>query len=264
MKTLSYIAIFFAFVFTLNACKKGGYSTERLEATHATIKIGQPDSLILINAATTDSIKWSVNPSGFNSIINWHNHAIVSFSKAGSYTVTTTVNGTGTYSYLITVTNDVYTPPGQTTTPPPASGAATHISIAGDQITLLAHYSKSLKSDSAYVYFNAQTTNTYPCSNSSLNYTHSLDASNHFSIGFIDMYQPATKDCTSGNTTITSPVIPFIQSVQSTTLANGTFPLTVTLNGTIYTGSIVVSATDVTFNWTYTSGVTITPQHFTR
>jgi hypothetical protein len=259
MKTLTYIAIFFALLFAFNACTKVGYTTEHLDATHATIKIGQTDSLELVGAAASDSIKWSVSPAGFNWMVNSHNHAIVNFNKAGVYIITTLVNGTTNYNYTITVTNEVYNP-----APPPANGQATHISIAGDQITLLAHYNKSTQSDSAHVYFNAQTTNNYQCSNSYLNYTHSLDASGHFSIGFIDMYQPALKDCTTGNTTITSPVIPFMQSVQNTYLANGTFPLTVTLNGTTYTGSLTITVTDVTFNWTYTSGVMITPQHFTR
>jgi aspartate 1-decarboxylase len=259
MKTLTYIAIFFALLFAFNSCKKGGLATPHLEATHATIKIGQTDTLELVGVAASDSVKWTVTPAGFNWIVSSHAHATVNFNKAGNYTITTTVNGAAMYTYLITVTNEVYNP-----TPPPVNGQATHISIAGDQITLLAHYAKSTKSDSAYVYFNAQTTNTYLCSNSYLNYTHSLDASNHFSIGFIDMYQPASKDCTTGNTTITSPVIPFVQSVQNTYLANGTFVLKVSLNGVTYTGSLAITATDVTFNWPYTSGVTITPQHFNR
>lgn len=262
MKTLTYLAIFFALLFTLGACKKGTIPTVHLEAAHATIKIGQTDTLELMGAATADSVKWTVAPSGFNWIVSSHNHAIVNFNQAGVYTITTVVTNstpyTYTYNYTIIVTNEVYHP-----TPPPATGAS-HISIAGDQITLLAHYNKSTKSDSAYVYFNAQTANNYTCSNSSLNYTHSLDASNHFSINFIDMYQPATKDCTTGNTPITSPVIPFINNVQNYALANGTYPLTVGLNGVTYTGSLTISATDVTFSWTYTSGVMITPQHFNR
>lgn len=259
MKTLTYIAIFVALLFTFNACTKVGYTTEHLDATHATVKMGQTDSLELVGASASDSVKWTVSPAGFNWIVSSHNRAIVNFNKAGVYTVSTVVNGSGTYSYTITVTNEVYTP-----TPPPGNGQATHISIAGDQITLLAHYSKSALSDSAYVYFNAKTTNTYQCGNSYLNYTHSLDASSHFSIGFVDMYQPPSNSCTTGNTTITSPAIQFIQSVQNTYLANGTFPLTVSLNGVTYTGNVVVSATDITFNWTYTSGVTITPLHINR
>jgi len=262
MKKLTYIVIFFALLFALGACKKGTITAVHLEATHAIIKIGQTDTLELVGASATDSVSWTVTPSGFNWIVSSHNHAIVNFNKAGNYTITTVVN-TAAYTYmstyLITVTNEVYNP-----TPPPVGGQASHISLAGDQITLLAHYNKSTKSDSAYVYFNAQTANNYTCGNSYLNYTHSLDASNHFSINFIDMYQPAPKDCTTGGTTITSPVIPFVQSVQNTYLANGTFPLTVSLNGVTYTGSVSITATDVTFNWPYTSGVTITPQHFNR
>ncbi len=259
MKNLIYPVVFFALLLAFSACTKVGTPGLHLDATHATVKIGQPDSLELVGASATDSVRWTVTPSGFNTIVNYHNHAVVSFNKAGSYVVTTVVNGGNSYPYAITVTNDVYTPP----TPAPPSGAATHVSMAGDQITLLAHYSKSPGSDSAYVYFNAKTTNTYPCGNGALNFSRSFDASSHLSINFIDVYQPATKDCTASGT-ITSPIIPFAQSVANTYLANGTFPLAVTLNGVTYTGNVVVTATDVTFNWTYTSGVTITPLHFTR
>jgi len=260
MKTLTYIAAFFTLLFAFNSCTKVGTPGLHLDATHATIKIGQPDSLELVGASVSDSVKWSVSPTGFNPLVSSHNHAVVSFNKSGSYLITTVFNGGASYTYAITVTTDVYNP---TPTPPPSNGQATHISIAGDQITLLTHYSKSTKSDSAYVYFNAQTTNTYPCGSSSLNFTRTFDANNHLSIGFVDMYQPATKDCTASGT-ITSPVITFAQSFQNTFLANGTYPFSVTLNGVTYTGSVMVTATDVTFNWTYTSGVTITPMHFTR
>ncbi|WP_448698063.1 hypothetical protein ACFGVR_14675 [Mucilaginibacter sp. AW1-3] len=259
MKTLTYLAIFFGLLFTFNACTKTGYVTEHLDATHATVKIGQTDSLELVGASATDSIAWTVTPSGSNWMIGSHNHAIVNFNKAGNYTVMASVMGAASYTYLITVTNEVYNP-----TPPPANGAAVHISIAGDQITLHSHYSPSSKSDSAYVYFTAQTTNTYQCSNSLLNYTHSLDASGHFGINFIDMYKPATINCQTGNTTITSPAIPFLQTIQNTYLASGTYPLTVGLNGVTYTGSVTITATDINFNWVYTSGVTIAPLHITR
>lgn len=105
MKTLTYIAIFFALLFAFNSCKKGGLATPHLEATHATIKIGQTDTLELVGVAASDSVKWTVTPSGFNWIVSAHNHATVNFNKAGNYTVTTTVNGAAMYTYLITVTN---------------------------------------------------------------------------------------------------------------------------------------------------------------
>ena len=53
MKTLTYIAIFFALLFTFNACTKTGYTTEHLDATHAIVKIGQTDSLELVGAAAS-------------------------------------------------------------------------------------------------------------------------------------------------------------------------------------------------------------------
>lgn len=40
---------------------------------------------------------------------------------------------------------------------------------------------------------------------------------------------------------------------------NGTYALVIKLNGTTYTGSMVVTDTSCSFNWTYNSGVTISP-----
>ncbi len=51
---------------------------------------------------------------------------------------------------------------------------------------------------------------------------------------------------------------------ETKTLANGTYPLNVTLNGTTYTGSIVVATSSITFNWNYTAGVVITPKQISR
>jgi hypothetical protein len=47
-------------------------------------------------------------------------------------------------------------------------------------------------------------------------------------------------------------------------MVNGSYPLTVTLNDTTYTGSIAISTASVTFNWNYTKGVLITPKQIAR
>jgi hypothetical protein len=42
-------------------------------------------------------------------------------------------------------------------------------------------------------------------------------------------------------------------------MADGTNALTITLKGVIYRGSIVKAGNSYTINWSYTSGVTISP-----
>jgi len=257
MRTLTYVCIFFALLIAVHGCKKGGLTIEQLVASSATVKTGQLDSLELVGAQTTDSIKWSVSPTAGLDHINYRaNHAVVSFNQAGTFTVTATVNNTTPYSTSITVTQAPAPPVDTTRT------IATHYPLTGDGITLTSHYSKSPNSDSAYVYFTAQTTKFYYCLNSYLTYNTSLTGG--YTLNIVDMIKPATKDCTVGSTRLTIAAIPFKQSLVNSYLPTGTFPLTVTLNGTTYTGSVVVTATDINFNWNYTSGVTLSPAHITR
>lgn len=252
MRTLIYIIAFFALLVTLNACKKlNGLSGIQLVATSNSIKTGQLDSLALVGAAATDSVKWAVSPiAGLNNIYFKNNHAVVSFNQTGSYTVTATLNNTP-YSTTIAVTQADTT---RTT--------ATHYPLTGDAITLTSHYSKSPGSDSAYVYFTAQTNKFYYCLNSYLTYNVSLTGG--FTLNIVDMVKPATTACQVGSTRLTTAAIALRQNVVNNYLGAGTYPVTVTLNGATYTGNVVVTATDITFNWGYTSGVSITPMHITR
>jgi hypothetical protein len=260
MKTLTYIITFFALLFIINACTKvNGLTTEQLVASSATVKTGQPDSLELVGAAATDSIRWSVSPlAGINNFYHSGKHGLINFNQAGIYTVTATVNNTTPYSTSITVTQAPALPVDTVTT------ASTRVPLTGDEIKLTANYSKSTGSDSAYVYFSAQTTKFYYCLNSFITYNTALNNTSGFTISFGDVIKPATKDCQAGSVRLSIASIPFKQSLQNKYLPAGTFPLTVTLNGVTYTGSVIVTATDVNINWSYTSGVTITPTHFSR
>jgi hypothetical protein len=257
MKTLTYVFVFFALLLTINACKKVGTTIELIATSHD-IKTGQLDSLELVGTAAADSVKWSVSPSGFNSMYASGNHALVNFNKAGTYTITATLNNTTPYTTSINVTQAPAPPVDTTTT------TATHVPLTGDQITLTSHYNKSPNSDSAYVYFTAQTTKLYYCLNSYLTYNTTLNNTSGFTLNVVDILKPATSNCQAGNSKISTGAIPFRQAIQNSYLPAGSFPLRVTLNGTTYTGSVTVSATDINFNWTYTSGVTITPAHISR
>jgi len=147
------------------------------------------------------------------------------------------------------------------TTPPIPKDTTKLVPLTGDKITLLAGFHKSRLGDTSYVYFVAQTTNLY-CASGKVNFSSNLDANNNFSIDLIDARVPQT--CIGPVGTISSGIIAFWQNNQNPYLANGSYPLKVTLNGTAYTGSINVSPTTITFNWNYTSGVLITPTTITR
>ena len=133
------------------------------------------------------------------------------------------------------------------------------VPLSGDQITLVPHYYKSPTADSSYIYFTAQPKNSY-CYNSTLEFSSNLDVNGNYTISFLDVKEPAT--CIGGD----SPLFAEINftSDPAGKLPNGTFPLSVTLNGTTYTGSITSTTTAITFNWNYTTGVLITPTQLSR
>ncbi|MDN5285559.1 MAG: hypothetical protein JWR38_1833 [Mucilaginibacter sp.] len=150
------------------------------------------------------------------------------------------------------------------THPTPPKDSTKLVPLTGDNIILHAHLYKSTLSDSSYVYFVAQTTNSY-CTGSKLNFSSSLRANNVFGIDLINAQVPIT--CNGPGGTISSNHIVFWQNNQSPYSANlvtGNYPIKATLNGNTYTGSINVSATTITFNWNYTTGVLITPAQITR
>jgi hypothetical protein len=252
MKNSIYVLLALALGFLIvSACNKYGDLTGlkgKLVASKTTVKINEPDSLLLVGAKTTDSIHWSVSPAGFDTLTTLHNKARVVFTRSGNYTVTVTDNGTPA-SVSIKVTDSLYYPITTYNTIP----------LTGDTITLVPHYYKSPIADSTYLSFVAQTKKYY-CSNSSLKVSYS-STNNNYAINFLNVVQPSP--CTLGETPIAA-VISFTAN-QPAPLPNGTFPLAVTLNGTTYTGSIVVTSATITFNWNYTGGgVLISPKQISR
>lgn len=218
----------------------------QITATRAELKVGELDTLLAVNAKATDNIAWTVTPSGFNTISTKDNAAVMVFSKAGTYSVKASVNNVQTDALSIKV-NEAPTPQANTLVP-----------LTGDQISLVPTYYKSAHADTTYIYFTATTTKTY-CGSSKLNLTNSIDASGAYLLNFTNVLVYA--GCSGTPSTIhnwayfkQTPIL----------LANGTYPLSVTLDGTTYTGTIAVTTTNVTFNWTYTSGVVIAPKVLTR
>jgi len=133
------------------------------------------------------------------------------------------------------------------------------VPLTGDQITLVPHYYKSQTADSSYLYLMAQPKNSY-CYTSKLEFTSSLGNNGTYIVGFIDVKEPSP--CIAGD----SPIFAEINFMQTPggNLPNGTFPLSVTLNGATYTGSITVTAAAISFTWNYTTGVLIAPAQIAR
>jgi len=238
-------------LFVISACNKygdlPGSSNGKLLASAYKVKINQPDTLLLSGAKSTDSVHWSVAPSGFDSLITQNNKALIFFKKAGIYKVSATDKGV-TASTSITVSDSVYYP----------GITYNYIPLTGDQITLVPHFYNNPTADSSYLSFVAQTQKSY-CGTSRLSVADSLISGN-YGIQFLYVIQPSP--CVIGQSPVAA-TINFTQNLPGL-LPNGTFPLSVTLNGATYTGSIVATSTTITFNWNYTSGVLIAPKQISR
>jgi len=235
-------------IFVISACNKFGDLSSpdgKLEASSYKVKINQPDSILLNGAKSTDTVQWSVTPAGYDSLITKNNAALIFFKKAGIYHVKA-IDKSLTGSAAITVSDSVYHP----------VPTYWYTQLTGDQITLKPHYVAS--GDSTFIQFVAQTKNYY-CGSSRLMAVDSL-INGRYGITFLDAMQP--NPCVIGESPI-SAVINFANN-QPTPLANETFPLSVTLNGTTYTGSIAVTSATITFNWNYTAGVLISPKQINR
>ena len=211
------------------------------------LMINEPDTLGITDAKTSDKVVWIVSPVGSNTISTNGPVAVLTFSKAGTYTVTATVNDGKPMTTTVTVSSTIYAPPAGTTP----------TLLTGDQISLTPGLYKSAAADTTYIYFNAYTTNTY-CATNRLNISSSITSGNYVA-SFINVLPYGT--CTGTMATLRAG-INFRQT--PTVLANGTYPLTLNLNGTAYTGSIVVSTASVIFNWNYTAGVVLTNKTITR
>jgi hypothetical protein len=243
-------------LFIIQGCQKSDLIGQngQLTATKLTLKLNETDTLTLVGASA-DSIQWSVTPAGSGTLLKFKNYAIVKFNKAGTYTINATVSGGATSTISLTVTNDAYVP----------NPIYTVYPFNNEQISLTPVYYKSKKGDTSYMYFRATTAKTYPCNNSILLFTKSVDvASKNLGLNFIGEKRPDVGNCGITGSTLTSSSIYYFYEGTALSFIPGTYTFTVTLSDTTYTGSIVISATDININWDYTSGVIITNKHINR
>jgi hypothetical protein len=133
------------------------------------------------------------------------------------------------------------------------------VPITNDVHMLLVQYFRNQAGDKVrielepYVYLNG-----YYCRNALIQFKSAITADNHFNLHLINVRE------SQGCAVATPPT----SSVGLNTAAYdvfvhkyvgfGTYPLKITVGDVAYTGSITVTATNVTVNWPYTSGVVFT------
>jgi hypothetical protein len=234
----AFIAILFV---GIASCKKENGATTpgtSLKASKtSSIKKGEPVLFTLSNSAGT-SVTWHVSPALNTKVNATGANASVMFGSRGAYTVTA-VSGGSTDSSIVTVTDSSYIPPPQVSTTLPF--------VNDEEIKITAS-----KLDSAWysgIILLAQTVNTYPCLSNYL-LSAQMNESGSYGIDFLGVSIPY--GCTTGP--VKAGAFEYLLP-----MADGTNALTITLKGVIYRGSIVKAGNSYTINWSYTSGVTISP-----
>jgi hypothetical protein len=251
MKTITncIAALLLTFLVIQGCQKESTAKNGQLVASKSKVKINEPDSLLLVGAKASDSIRWSIVPSGYDTIITKNNGALIKFTKAGTYKVTATDKPANPASTTITVSDSVYINPNKLDS----------VSLKGDKITLTPVYFKNKTGDTTYLYFLVKTAGYY-CNADRLNFAEYVDDVNNFTLTLYNLLQYGI--C-NGATSQVSARVNFKQN-QLIPLANGTFPLRIFFNQTLYTGSIVATSSTITFNWDYNTGVIIYPKHISR
>ncbi len=240
------------------SCKKnsstGTAAIPTVTLSKSVVKLGEPLMATANQASSQALIKWSVNPAVNAWINSTNNKSVILFSSPGNYTVTanyytdsSTTTPYDSSSSPVAVNDSLY---GDSTvrcdaiiSAPMESGdqvILTPVSYADTGLVLLAHTQKM------YADF-PSLGNIQPAIDNEENY--------EFTFNNTILEYPCLGS--SGPSPATT-VLPF------GALGNGTHTLTVLLNGITYEGSILVTSTDFTFTWTYTSGVILSTLHINK
>jgi hypothetical protein len=241
-----FILSFLAFI-AFAACQKENENTVlELETTKATaIQKGEPIVFTLSQAASGSTVNWSVSPSANTQINVNGNKASVLFANQGNYTVSANAANINA-SKQVSVMDSVYKAPGSgsgsTGTP-----AVTLPFSSGELIKITV--SRIDSGARSGLVFSAQTTNSYTCLTNYLISSYTKGTNSH-TINYTGVFVPS--NCTIG--TAKAGAFSYLSPVSS-----GSNTLTINVNGTTYSGTIVKTGNSYVINWIYTSGVTISP-----
>ncbi|MEP6948298.1 MAG: hypothetical protein ABI863_03440 [Ginsengibacter sp.] len=224
---------------SIASCKKENSATATTGASltaskTSSIKKGE-SVLFTLNNSAGASVNWHVSPATSAQVNATGANASVMFASGGTYTITA-VSGGSTDSSIVTVSDSVYAPPVPNSTLP----------FTGNEQINIKVYKLDSAAYSGLILF-AQTTNSYTCLSNYL-IGDLTTGTNAYTIDFAGVSVPA--GCTPG----TAKAGTFEYFIP---MAEGSNTLTISFNGTTYTGSIVKAGSIYTINWSYTSGVTI-------
>ena len=253
--TLGVVTLVILAFFFLHGCSKrdnassASSKTKTGTLTLSLAKVQKSQPLIAsLAASTATSVRWTVTPAPATAhVMSSKGQATILFAQPGTYRITATAlaadsSGVDSTSGTVSVSDTVYTPPASSDTS----------SLAGDQVTI-----KPLVDSIGNLILLAQTARSYGCSSSIVyGITSGPNGSTGLGINLYEVVSSGTGDCNGAQNPASVYLFPNYGTLQ---WSNGTWPLTVTLSGVAYTGSITVTNSGYSFNWGYTSGVIISP-----
>ncbi|MES2377371.1 MAG: hypothetical protein V4553_12360 [Bacteroidota bacterium] len=247
-------------IFVLQGCEKARLADigdGKIKATKTEIELYEPDTLLFTGATITDSVKWTITPA--NAIQQIKGNVMATyFTSLGTYTVSAQkLSGGAIQTISIKVVPrkpPVFVPdPGTTNTTvvTTTSDTTQFVPITGD-VQVGGGLWREPNTGKVVVNFSPRTVNNY-CSRGIMQYTAVIDAEQNLTLDIVNIRQPV--GCAGAN----GPDHPCggSQVFKNKLLDNGTHQFKITLNGVTYTGTIVITATTMTVNWPYTSGVIV-------
>jgi hypothetical protein len=240
--------------FTVFSCNKvasktptsKGSSNAVLSLSQSEVSKGQPLIASLPAGANAAAVKWWVSTNTLTHITQASGQAMILFSNTGVYRITAAY-ATADSVYSDTATASV-TVNDTTYSPPPVNLDTS--SLAGDLITLTPSFDSL-----GNLLFTAQTRNSYGCEPYLVSLLYDAPApGGQITVNFYEVISNSTGNCNG----IANPAIAF-EFTNTAVYSDGTWPITVNVAGTPYTGSLTIAGGSYSFTWNYTSGVVISP-----
>ncbi len=245
------ISLFISLSLIAIGCNKNSKNPTKPELTlsKSMVKIGEPLVAATNGLTAGSAVKFSAVGNGSSWLSSSGDSATYIFTSSGTYQISATFlsapNGPAydsSYS-SVTVSDSLYNDSGYA-----HCDIVLSLPIAsGDQINL----TPISFSDSAGLVFLATTSNMYSAFPSLATGGNFVGVAGVFECDFNAVIE---YPCNGPSYPTPATTDVFFSSVN-----NGTYALVIKLNGTTYTGSMLVTDVSCTFNWNYNAGVTISP-----
>jgi hypothetical protein len=250
-----------------------------------TLQKGEPLAIELKNVPPTSNIAWAVFPLKNIHLVADKNKARITFNSVGTFTITArlmsatdtsivycdtvivgdTTNPGGPVDTTHYCDSIVHTPGGDTVYHIPCdtiphnpgdttSHQGTYIDVTNDQLVIT-----PLLMDSGLV-FNARTVNSYNCLNAYLQSANYSSDTTGIYVSYSAVFVPPAASCAPGQSVARTGnyILNYTQ--------DGIYDVHIQKGSVTYSGTLTVSSSGAvyTFNWPYSSGVTISPTSLTR